>query len=265
MRPGRCPPSPLRPGEGRAVGVGRVGGGQADRRRLAAVVDLAERAQPVDRARGAELGGAQPLDEVAAPAAAGVLERREHLVDRREAAGQPLADHRAAGDDAVPVEQPLGRCVRAAGRVGVELGEQRPAAGGLGRPGAQRRAAATGGRGHPGPGGRPLGAVAGGAGAGERPERGEGVVADPAGPDEVPQGGAERLVVGRADLLRRAGGRTTRRPARARRARPGGARCARTARARAGSAAPGRRGGARPSRRSRAARRGRPRAPRRRR
>ena len=77
-------------------------------------------------------------DEVAAPAAAGLLERGEHLVDGGEPARHPLAHHGAAGDHAVPVEQPLGGGVGPAGRVGVERRQQRPAAGGLGRAGAAR-------------------------------------------------------------------------------------------------------------------------------
>ena len=85
----------------------------------------------------------RPADEVAAPAAAGLLERRQHLVDGREAAGHPLADHRAAGDHAVAVEHPLGDGVGAAGRVVVERRQQRPAAGGLG---------GTAAAGHAGPG-----------------------------------------------------------------------------------------------------------------
>ena len=88
---------------------------------------------------GAELGGAQPVDEVAAPAAAGVLEGREHLVGGGEPARLPLADDGAADDHAVPVEQALGGGVGAAGRVGVEGGQQRPAARRLGRAGAGRR------------------------------------------------------------------------------------------------------------------------------
>jgi hypothetical protein len=107
------------PGEGGAVGVGRVGRGQGDRGRL--VTRPVERAQPVHRAGGAELGGAQPLDEVAASAAAGLLEGREHLVDRREPAGDPLADDGAAGHDAVPLEQVLGGGVGALRGVGVAL------------------------------------------------------------------------------------------------------------------------------------------------
>ena len=145
----------------------------------------------------AELGGAQAGDEVAPAAAAGVLERGEHLVRRGEATREPLADDGAPDHHAVPVEEVLGGGVAAAGRVGVDGRQQRPPAGGLGR---------TGAGGHPtggaGAGWWPAAAVGGGAGAGERAQRGEGVVADPPGPDEVPQGGGQAAVVGGADRLR---------------------------------------------------------------
>ena len=67
-----------------------------------------ERAQPVDGRRGRELGGAEPLDEVAAAGAPGLLEPAQHLVRGRESADDALGHHRAAGDDAVPLEQLLG-------------------------------------------------------------------------------------------------------------------------------------------------------------
>ena len=130
--------------------------------------DRGERAKPVDGARRAELGGAEPLDEVAAPAAAGVLERRQHAVDGGEPARDPLAGDRAPGDDAVPVEQPLRGRVGATGRVGVDRGEKRPAAG---------RLRGTGPGDPAGSRGRLPAAVGRAAAAGERSERGEGVVA----------------------------------------------------------------------------------------
>ena len=77
-----------RPGQGRAVGVGRVRGGQGQGHRLGlgqlGVLDVG--AQPVHRGRHGELGGAEVFDEVAAAAAAGFLEPGQHLVHQAEAA-----------------------------------------------------------------------------------------------------------------------------------------------------------------------------------
>ncbi len=210
---GGSPAGQVRPREGGAVGVGRVGGGQRDGQRLAlarvagsgvaADGPVGEGAQPVDRAGGAELGGAQPVDEVPPTAATGVLEGREHLVDGREAARHPLADHRAAGHYAVPVEQPLGDGLGAPGRVGVGARQHRPAPRRLRRaaprrgqpgPGAGGRAHPR--RAHPGPRRWPPRAVAGGAGAGQGTQRGQRVVADPPGPHQLPQRRREGLVGG---------------------------------------------------------------------
>ena len=199
MRPGRCPVSPVGPRQRGAERVGRVGGGEGHGHGLGVGGLLGERAQPVDGTGGPELGGAEALDEVAAPAAAGVLEGGEHLVDRGETAGHALADDGSAGDHAVPVEQPLGDGVRPSGGVGVDLGQHRPAARGL------RWSAADG---HPPPAaearaGRSASRAMGGtAGPRQGPERGEGVVADPSGPHQVPeragQGGVPHRGVGRA-------------------------------------------------------------------
>ena len=118
-RPLERPPVGLaaaRPGDRGAVRVGRIGGGQevdraAPPRRSAGV---AHRPQPLDRAGQRELGGAEPVDEVAAPDPAGLLERPQDRVDRREPAVDPLARDRLAGHDAVPVEQGEGRARGAA-------------------------------------------------------------------------------------------------------------------------------------------------------
>ena len=250
---------PVRPGQRGAVRVGGVGGGQRDRGRLRVGVDLGEGAQPVDRPGGAELGGAEAGHEVAAAAAAGVLERGEHLVGGGEPAGQPLADHGARGS---PRRAGRAGARRRRGRGGsgrCRRREQRPAAGGLGRAGA---------RGHPAR--RRRSARGGGrrlrwAGVPERVSARSGArVSLPTRPAQTrSHSAADRRRRWWSRPRRRAGGRTRRRRGRARRAPPGAARRARRARARAGSAAPGRRGGATPSRRSRAAPRGRPRAPRR--
>ena len=106
-----------RPAEGRAVGVGRIGGGQeVDPARRRTIAKLANRPQPVEGARQGELGGPQPVYEVAAPDPAGILECAQDRIDRREAASDALADDRLAGQDTVAVEegqrqgmQPLGR------------------------------------------------------------------------------------------------------------------------------------------------------------
>ena len=135
--------------------------------------------------RGRRENAEQRRDEVAAPAASGVLEGCEHLVDGREAARRPLALDRATGHHAVPVEQPLRGTVGAAGRVGVELGQQRLAAGRVGWTAADHaRARAS----------RPVRAPP----PDQRAERGEGVVADAAGPHEVPQHAGEGVVGGHA-------------------------------------------------------------------
>ena len=171
-----------------------------------------ERAQPVDRAGRRRTGRRRaPLDEVAAPAAAGLLERGQHLVDAGEAAGHALAHHRAAGDHAVPLEQPLGRGVRAPGRVGLELGQQRPAAGGRRRPGAGRQVGAAAAA------ARASGRAAAAGGCGGRCGRREvsarsgarvSLVSRPA-QTRSHSAAVERLVVGGADGGRRAAGRSS--------------------------------------------------------
>ena len=95
----------LGPGQRRAVGLRRVGGGEDDRRGL--LGDLL-RAQPLDRAGERELRAAEPLDEVAAAADAERLELLQRVVEDREAAGDPLGEHLLAGDDPVALEQQLG-------------------------------------------------------------------------------------------------------------------------------------------------------------
>ena len=176
-----------RPGQCRAVGVGRVGGGERQSRGLATVDcgRFGERAEPVDRAGRAELRGPESVDEVTAAAPPGVLEGGEHLVDPGKPTQDPFADDGAADHHPVPGEQPLGGGMRAPGGIGIEGRQQRPTAGRLGWSGA----------GHPA-GSRwwPPAAVARGARPGEGAQRRERVVADAPGPDQVPQRAAHGRV-----------------------------------------------------------------------
>ena len=163
LRPGRWPDLGVLAARGARRRTGWRGPSPPGRRRRLGVGrDLAEGAQPVDRARRAELGGAEPGDEVAAAAPTGLLERRQHLVDGGEPARDPLAHHGAADDDPVPIEQPLRGRVGPPGRVGVERRQQRPAAGGLRWPAAG---------GHPRPAGRWCGSAPAAACCGARASR----------------------------------------------------------------------------------------------
>src|SRR4029450_940532 len=64
-----------RPGQGRAIRVGRIGGGEhEDVSRLVVATGVAAlAAQPVEGGRQAELGATQSLHEVAAPDSAALL------------------------------------------------------------------------------------------------------------------------------------------------------------------------------------------------
>ena len=187
LRPGRWPRTPARlgatAGPRRRGWPGRWRRGERGRLRRPSC-DLAEGAEPVDRARRTELGGAEPLHEVAAPAAAGLLERREDPVDRREAAR--LRSLTTAPRVTTPWRSSRRSAagVGAAGRVGVALGEQGPPAGGLGRTGAQRAPpTAVVGR-HPRRG--PGGAWSGGRGGRERVRARSGArVSLPTRPDQA--------------------------------------------------------------------------------
>jgi len=92
------------PRERRAVRLGRVGGREqvhAGPSRFR----LADGPQPVDRAGEGELGGPEPVDEVAAPDPTGLLERPQDRVDAGEAAVDALGDDGLAGQHAVAVEE----------------------------------------------------------------------------------------------------------------------------------------------------------------
>ena len=102
---GRPRTGPAWPRKGRAVGLGGVCGGEHERVVFGVGAELAE---PFDRAGERELGAAEPLDEVATPAGADRLERAQLAVDGAVAAGDALAAHTVAHDDALPLEQELG-------------------------------------------------------------------------------------------------------------------------------------------------------------
>ena len=126
-----------RPGQRGAVRVGRVGRGQeVDRTRRGDVGRFADRAQPVEGARQRELRRPEPVDEVAAPDAAGLLHRPQDRVDGGEPAVDALGGDRLAGQDAVALEEGQAQGVEPLGRPGDGSGvrrDERPAAGGLGR------------------------------------------------------------------------------------------------------------------------------------
>ena len=84
----------LGPRQRRPVGLGRVDGGEHQRRRVPAPGHrrpAAARAQPLDRPRQRELGAAQPLQEVAAAGHAQRLELGELGVDAEKPPGMPSA------------------------------------------------------------------------------------------------------------------------------------------------------------------------------
>ena len=81
----------FRPGQRRTERIGRVGGRQYQAPTGHAVgVGADEGAHPVDGTGRGELGGAEPLDEVAAPDPARLLEGGQHPVDRGEPADGAL-------------------------------------------------------------------------------------------------------------------------------------------------------------------------------
>ena len=166
LRPGPVAAgSSPRSGQGKcgAVRVGRIGRGEHERRlarpgcRVALLPARRHRrgpgrllgrrarlggegAHPVDGTRDGELRRAEALDEVAAAAAAGVLERRQHRVDRREPPGDLLGRDRAAGEHAVAVQQRFGDGVQPPGRGRLAIGQPPPAAR---QPSAGRRGSAA--------------------------------------------------------------------------------------------------------------------------
>src|SRR6266446_8852940 len=84
--------------------------------------------EALDRAGQRELGRAQPVDEVAPTDPAGLLERPEDRVDRRETAFDALRRDGLAGDDTVAVQEDEAGRVETLGRAGAA----RPTRGGAG-------------------------------------------------------------------------------------------------------------------------------------
>ena len=126
-----------RSGHGSAAPYGLAGSVAARTRTVA----VGRRRAPRSRSTAPgmrELRPAESLDEVAAAAPAGLLERLQHGIDAREAARDPLRDDGAAGDDTVTHQQLLGGGVQPARRVGRARRNQAPASGAGGRPEARR-------------------------------------------------------------------------------------------------------------------------------
>ena len=98
----------LRPRNRGSVRLRRIGRGEHERLRLVALA-RAQLAQALDRAGQRELRAAEPFDEVAAAADAERLEVAQLAVDGAVAAGDPLAAHAVARDDALALEQQLGQ------------------------------------------------------------------------------------------------------------------------------------------------------------
>jgi hypothetical protein len=199
----------IRPRQRGAERVGRIGGGEHQCGVVVALLAFApatghgglpgrgraswlcHRTHPVDGAGHRELRPAEALDEVAAAAPPGLLVGLEHRVDRGEAARRVLGHDGAPGDDAVPVEQSLGGCMRPPGRVCLPLRQQRPTAGRRRRPGPDRHdrtTAPTRPRSRRGTAARRAEQVT---------QRRQRVVGDAAGPDEIPQCGRQSAVVER--------------------------------------------------------------------
>ena len=149
-----------------------------DPARLGPIAGLADRAQPIERPGQGELGGAEAVDEVAAPDPARLLERPQDRVDPEKPPADSLADDGLPGENPVAIEKGQGERVEPLGRGGlVEVGcrlDQGPAPGGL------RRAEA----GQPA---RSAPWLAAGPVPAQGPERGERVVGHLARPDQVPQ------------------------------------------------------------------------------
>src|SRR5438874_3013318 len=99
-------PRSLRPRQGGPVGLCRVGSRENEHVRLIAFA-RSELAQPFDCAAECELGAAEALDKVAAPAEAKRLERLQLAVDRPVATRNPLRAYTVAHDDSLPLEQQL--------------------------------------------------------------------------------------------------------------------------------------------------------------
>src|SRR4029450_8633673 len=85
-------PGPLRPRQGGAIGLGRVGGGgDQGLNATRSSITGAQLAQALDRASERELGSAEAFHEVPATAEAERLERLQLAVDGAAAAGNARA------------------------------------------------------------------------------------------------------------------------------------------------------------------------------
>ena len=209
------------PRDGRAVGIGRVGRGERDGAQRSRVGESGEFAQPVDGGGCRELRCSELLDDVPAPAVAGLLESGQHAVGLGEPAGKPLGLHGAARDDAVAIEEEARRRPSPARRAsGSGARKQRPAPADGRRTrwdgcchGANRRAPVEAGARR-----LPRDAVGLRAAGDERADGGERVVGDSPRPRQAPERLDDRLLVlgGRRPVA--AARRSTRRRLRARRA-----------------------------------------------
>ena len=135
------------PAQDRAIGVGRIGGGQLHKLRLLLRRRGAQLAQQIDGGGQRELRCAEAGDKIAAANAAALFESLEHVVDGAETAGDIFRGDRFAQQHAVAVEQLQGEGVAGfgcAGSQGIGLRriprgaqrQQRPAALRGGRRGA---------------------------------------------------------------------------------------------------------------------------------
>ena len=93
---------PFRPGQHRAIGIGRIGGGERDGKRR--IGFLARRAQQIDCARLRELRGAEARHEVSPSDSPGFFKPAQDRVDRAESAWNLLDPGELARHDAVPRE-----------------------------------------------------------------------------------------------------------------------------------------------------------------
>src|SRR5437868_14685033 len=100
-----------RPGQRRAVQVGRIRSGQDYRRQTFSPIARL-RPKPVHGPGQSELGGAETFDEVATPNPTGLLRSLENGVHGGESAAYPFATYCAPGDDAMAVEECFGRAQR---------------------------------------------------------------------------------------------------------------------------------------------------------
>jgi hypothetical protein len=107
--PGRTAGGALRPRQGRAVRLGRIGGGEHERLRLLAFL-RPQLPEPLDGATEGELRTAEALDEVAATAEPEGLECAQLAVDGPVAALDSFGPYSVAGDDALSLEEQLCQC-----------------------------------------------------------------------------------------------------------------------------------------------------------